>query len=1045
MENILATMRDNFCQMTSLSKDTRDDVLAQMRGSFCKKTILKPVKKLGKQRKNYDEHKKEAKKIDSMVKIKEEPVSDDEKDKNENEKTVAIGLAKDMDSGNCLKHTNSLIMPKNGIEKEDIGLNIGERKEINQLIQQVKQENEMGDEPDVAPKSEAPEDVKTEELVVVWTDNPDADNNGILKFHKHFLELENSEYKENEDDDDGEDEEFNNVADDVVKVSDSDYVVKEHDDQNDIDDVNEIENKDKRRDIIIGQRELAFVLGQEHDPLEEWCSKNGGKSCFLCFNDERYQTKKCLLQHIKEFHCEVNLIGYRLKAEIYQEKVEKIFYLIDSNQDGFGLCIECYMVFYTAERAANHMRGHIKGSTHISMPRFHEFRSCCKGNSTVCRQPFIICGECRLHILRSDVSLTRHGRLHYKGPILRDCLPKKSDLFLSASIDSKDSSSSNNKNNAIMCAVKKRNIGEKCKMKYGNFRNAEIEIDKEKNNKSNRSYKRNTVLSEMQQKFCNTNDSTDNDIKEVLSANVNTVLSEMQQKFCNNTDSSEISSCNEKELPFQDSVYSYWNKNVDYLPQSVKLIGKMDDIDVMVVGKDNDRQTKEPYFRNNTTPSPLLAEVAAATETPTIEHMKTIANHSLKVDLKRIEWDCKSAEKKMQFLIDEEIKYKNQKSKKRKIIETISKSHLNEKSVFHKHIYTSLDDEIIVELESFKPNLENLEQYRIQFIKDYSVYPYETGLTLKEIKERLNMQYDEFGSKSMKVMDGLTKQHEKHSSPVKKAKRELSMKHNKTGLTSKNLKDGLTIQLDEKTGEEIMFRSNLWENQPQDDSFFCQEYVYWQRLSMEAKKQFVAERHAGRLFLHASAKVDIINKYISGTQLMDVCQQACVDYHRVRFWMERVLNSASEWLCKDKEDLDTKDVSSEKSNLSQEKNVWNTLSFDQKKRLVLTSEAGPLYIDESSRIKLLDKYLSGCTIEKLSRQTGCLLAQVRKWIIRMINDLSRKSNPDHDHNKKTVAERYYRVKTHRSQLRRQRALDEDQQQGSNISKLTKKKQVIGKG
>ncbi|CAL4258344.1 unnamed protein product, partial [Meganyctiphanes norvegica] len=121
-----------------------------------------------------------------MVKVKEEPVSDDENDKNENEETIAIdhtNCLEEPTKGKAKESENLPLLSENLIKNEVISLNIEEEKESNCYMQQIKQENN-NDEKEVHTKSDidnaaevSNDIVKSEELVVAWTDNQN-DNSG---------------------------------------------------------------------------------------------------------------------------------------------------------------------------------------------------------------------------------------------------------------------------------------------------------------------------------------------------------------------------------------------------------------------------------------------------------------------------------------------------------------------------------------------------------------------------------------------------------------------------------------------------------------------------------------------------------------------------------------------------------------------------------------------------------------------------------------------------------------------------------------------------
>ncbi|CAL4058693.1 unnamed protein product, partial [Meganyctiphanes norvegica] len=153
MENILAAMRNNFCQNNSIGENKSKDVLAQMKSNFCDKSKSKAVRKVKKQNGKVN---KPAEELELMVKVKEEPVSDDENDKNENEETIAIdhtNCLEEPTKGKAKESENLPLLSENLIKNEVISLNIEEEKESNCYMQQIKQENN-NDEKEVHTKSD---------------------------------------------------------------------------------------------------------------------------------------------------------------------------------------------------------------------------------------------------------------------------------------------------------------------------------------------------------------------------------------------------------------------------------------------------------------------------------------------------------------------------------------------------------------------------------------------------------------------------------------------------------------------------------------------------------------------------------------------------------------------------------------------------------------------------------------------------------------------------------------------------------------------------
>ncbi|CAL4121627.1 unnamed protein product, partial [Meganyctiphanes norvegica] len=240
--------------------------------------------------------------------------------------------------------------------------------------------------------------------------------------------------------------------------------------------------------------------------------------------------------------------------------------MVRSNQDGFSVCIECYMVFYSAEGAKLHMKSHIKHYGR-ALPKFCEFRKCCRQNARFCLEPMIICGEpkCYNRIPRTASSLTRHRSIHssvywwnrwneshlIKGLKCRD--PKtylRSTLCLLDSVDSTVSADNNidptNSAKSKRETVKQDEVGkdEICDNDNGNtkFNIAWV-------------YGGGSAV-----KICPPNEVITKGEK-----TVNNVISEMQQTFCNTTDTSENSFSNEKEPSKESSsidLYKYKSNQI---------------------------------------------------------------------------------------------------------------------------------------------------------------------------------------------------------------------------------------------------------------------------------------------------------------------------------------------------------------------------------------------------------------------------------------------------------------------------------------------------
>ncbi|CAL4203060.1 unnamed protein product, partial [Meganyctiphanes norvegica] len=85
MENVLAAMRNKFCQEDCIIENKRNDVLTPMRNSFCDRSTSKTHTKLKKQSGNDNKQTKNPEIPELMMKVKEEPISEDKAYENEKE------------------------------------------------------------------------------------------------------------------------------------------------------------------------------------------------------------------------------------------------------------------------------------------------------------------------------------------------------------------------------------------------------------------------------------------------------------------------------------------------------------------------------------------------------------------------------------------------------------------------------------------------------------------------------------------------------------------------------------------------------------------------------------------------------------------------------------------------------------------------------------------------------------------------------------------------------------------------------------------------